>query len=150
MGIDAALSLSQRRTARLLRPSRQRPSASDSNFRSGKEEWPVCYVRCGSNLLRPILFFVAAKKNGPPATPSRLRCSAFDSNFRSVKEEWPACYDRRDNDLPRPILIFVVAKKNGSACYDRRDNGLPRPNLIFVAAKKNGLPLERACYCIDS
>ena len=52
---------------RLLRPSRQRPSASDSNFRSGKEEWPACYSRRRSNLPSPILIFVAAKKNGPPA-----------------------------------------------------------------------------------
>ncbi|MDD6508483.1 MAG: hypothetical protein PUF43_03365 [Bacteroidales bacterium] len=78
--------------ARLLRPSRQRPSASDSNFCSGKEEWPASYDRSDNGLPRPILIFVAAKKNGS------------------------ACYDRRDNGLPRPILIFVAAKKNGSAC----------------------------------
>ena len=70
--------------------------------------------------------------------------------FVAAKENGFACSDRCGTDFPRPILIFVAAKENGSACYDRRDNGLPRPNLIFVAAKKNGLPLERACYCIDS
>ena len=74
---------------RLLRPSRQRPSASDSNFRSGKEEWPACYGRRDNGLPRPILIFVAAKKNGS------------------------VCYGRRDNGFPRPILIFVAAKKNG-------------------------------------
>ena len=65
--IDAALSLSQIRTARLLRPSRQRPSASESNFRSCKEEWPASYGRRDNSLPRPILIFEAAKKNGPPA-----------------------------------------------------------------------------------
>ena len=41
---------------RLLRSWRQRFSASDSNFRSGKEEW-----------FRLQLIVVAAQKNGPPA-----------------------------------------------------------------------------------
>ena len=67
-------SLLQRRMARLLRPSRQQPSASDSNFRSYKEEWPACYDRCGSNLPRPILIFEAEKKNGPPATSVATTC----------------------------------------------------------------------------
>ena len=49
-------SLLQRRTARLLRPLRQRPSASDS------------ILRRRNDLPHPILFFVVAKENGPPAT----------------------------------------------------------------------------------
>ena len=53
--------------------------------------------RRDNDLPRPILIFVAAKKNGS------------------------ACYDRRDNGLPRLNLIFVAAKKNGPlperACY---------------------------------
>ena len=65
---DSNFSWWQRRMARQLRPSRQQPSASDSNFRSGKEEWPACYDRRDNGLPRPILIFVAAKKNGPPAT----------------------------------------------------------------------------------
>ena len=48
-------SLLQRRTARLLRPLRQRPSASDS------------ILRRRNDLPHPILFFVVAKENGPPA-----------------------------------------------------------------------------------
>ena len=48
-------SLLQRRTARLLRPLRQRPSASDS------------ILRRRNDLPHPILFFVAAKENGSPA-----------------------------------------------------------------------------------
>ena len=43
-------------------------SASNSNLRCGKEEWPACYGRRDNSLPRPILIFVAAKKNGPPAT----------------------------------------------------------------------------------
>ena len=111
-------------------------SVSDSNLRSCKEEWPACRGRRGDDLLRPILiffaatencfacssccdndvplpilFFVAAKKNGPPAVPSsRQRFYASDSYLRRCKEEWLACV------LPRPNLIFVAAKKNGSAC----------------------------------
>ncbi len=40
-------SLPQKRTARLLRPSPHRPSASDSILRCRKEEWPACSVRSG-------------------------------------------------------------------------------------------------------
>ena len=66
-----------------------------------------------NDLLRPILFFVAAKKNGSPAAAVATTRSVSDSNLRSCKEEWPACRGCRDNDLPRPILFFVAAKKNG-------------------------------------
>ena len=67
-------------------------ACSDSGFQA--QTWEslycsACYDRRDNGLPRPILVFVAAKKNGS------------------------ACYDRRDNDLPRPILFFVVAKKNG-------------------------------------
>ena len=47
-------------------------SASDSVLRCSKGKWLACYGRSGNDLPRPILFFVAAKKNGPPATPSLL------------------------------------------------------------------------------
>ena len=62
--ITAAPSSQQCGMARLQRPSRLRCPASDSNFRSGKEEW--------FRLQRSL----------------RLRWSASDSNFRSGKEEW--------------------------------------------------------------
>ena len=65
---------------------------SQHPFVAAKENGSACSDRCGSDLLRLILFFVAAKKNGS------------------------ACYGRNGSDLPRPILIFVAAKKNGSAC----------------------------------
>ena len=39
-------------------------SASDSNFRSGKENGSACYGRGGNGFPRPILIFVAAEKNG--------------------------------------------------------------------------------------
>ena len=51
-----------------------------------------CYGRSDNGLPRPILIFVAAKKN----------------SF--------ACSCRDGNDLPRPILIFFAATENGSAC----------------------------------
>ena len=41
-------SLPQRRMARLLWPSPQRPSASDSNFRCRKGEWLACSGRSGN------------------------------------------------------------------------------------------------------
>ena len=41
-----------------------RCSASDSNFRSGKENGSACYGRSGNGIPRPILIFVAAEKNG--------------------------------------------------------------------------------------
>ena len=123
----------------------------------------ACSSCCGNDVPRPILFFVAAKKNGSACSGYRTTRSAADSNFlcgnrewfrlqrlsrqrssasdsilRSCKEEWPACRGRRGNDLPRPILIFFAATENGFACSGSRDDELPRPNLIFVAAKKNG------------
>ena len=77
---------------RLQRLSRQRSSASESNFRRCKEEWPACRGRRGNDLSHLILIFVAAKKNGSPAVhpqrqpKSRLRlvrcCS--DSGFHGV------------------------------------------------------------------
>ena len=69
--------------------------------RHGGGEWPACYGRSGINLPRPILIFVASKKNGPPAAAVAATISAADSNF--------CCCDGR----LRPILIFVAAKKNG-------------------------------------
>ena len=90
-------------------------SASESNLRCSREEWPACIGRRDNNLPRPILFFVAAEKNGS------------------------ACSSCRDNDLPRPILFFVAAKKNGPPAAAIAQRG-PRPILIFVAAKKNGPP----------
>ena len=50
---------------------------------------------CCNNAPRPILIFVAAKKNSSACRPPLRRgCS----------------------DVPRPILIFVAAKGNGFAC----------------------------------
>ena len=106
--------------ARLLRPLRQQSTASNSNFRSCKEEWPACYDRRDNELPRPILIYAAAKKNGPPAVAVAATTSASNSNLRCSKEEWPAWYDRRDKDLPRPILFFVAAKKNGPPADRRR------------------------------
>ena len=57
------------------------------NRRDGGK-WPACYGRRRNDLPRPILFFVAAKENGPPAM----------------------AVAQRD---PRPILFFVAAKENG-------------------------------------
>ena len=56
---------------------------------AGAGEWPACYGRSGDDLPRPILIFVAAKKNG----------------F--------ACYGRSGNEVPRPILIFPAATACG-------------------------------------
>ena len=107
------LSLLQGRFARLQQPEcrqvrqRRQSSASDSNFRSGKEE---C-LACSSSSLRQRrmarlqFIVVASKKNGSPA-----------HHRRSGKEEWPACSNNvcsGGDNVPRPILIFVAAKKNG-------------------------------------
>ena len=73
---------------RLQRLLQQRTFASNSNFRRVKEEWPACSVCCDNDLPRPILFFVAAKKEWSRLQrPWRQRC-------------------------PQLILIFVAAKKN--------------------------------------
>ena len=41
-------------------------------FLCSKGEWPACSVHGGNGLPHPILIFVTAKKNGPPATTSLL------------------------------------------------------------------------------
>ena len=94
--------------------------------RSGGGEWPACYGRSGIDLPRPILIFVASKKNGPPAAAVAATMSAADSNF--------CCCDGR----LRPILISVAAKENGSACngrggYEARfrfHSSLPRRKMV--------------------
>ena len=65
------------------------------HHRRSSEELPACSARRGNELPRPILIFVAAKRNG----------SAYCS--------------RGGSDVPRPILIFVAAKKNSSVCSSR-------------------------------
>ena len=55
-------SLPQRRTARLLRPSPHRPSASDSILRCRKEEWFRLQQPSRQRVPRPILIFVASKE----------------------------------------------------------------------------------------
>ena len=57
-------------------------SASDSNLRCSKEEWPAWYDRRDKDLPRPILFFVAAKKNGPPADRRRKARAASILDFK--------------------------------------------------------------------
>ena len=114
--IDATQSSWRWRMARLLWPSPQRGP-------------------------RPILFFVAAKENGSPATivAAATLCvrfyssspqlpSASDSIFRCRKGEWPACSGRSSNEVPSPILFFVVAKENSFACSSRSGGDLPHPN----------------------
>ena len=116
--------------------------------RRGGGEWPACYGRSGIDLPRPILIFVASKKNGPPAAAVAATISAADSNF--------CCCDGRLH----PILIFVaqrrmarlqrLLRRQSSAsdsilrCLERKwpacsvccDDDLPRPTPFFVAAKK--------------
>ena len=62
---------------------------------------------------RPILLFVAAKENGPPATAVAATIFRVRFKFLCSKEERPACSVHGGNVLPHPILIFVTAKKNG-------------------------------------
>ena len=46
---------------------------SIQTFVAAKENGFACSDRRGSDLPRPILIFVAAKKNGPPADPTNPR-----------------------------------------------------------------------------
>ena len=140
--------------ARLLRPLRQQSTASNSNFRSCKEEWPACYDRRDNELPRPILIFAAAKKNGPTAADVAATSSASDSILRCREEKWPACYDRCGSDLPRPILFFVAAKKNGPPADRRRKARAAsihdfKPRLadrrsVIAATVKNGPPAAQS------
>ncbi len=133
-----------------------RIDAAQSSWRGG--EWPACYgrshqpaasdtnFRCCDGRLRPILIFVAAKKNGPPAASVattifrvrfhsslprkkmarlqrllRRRSSASDSILRCRKESGSTCSVCCDDNFPRPIQFLDAAKENGSACRPQLD-----------------------------
>ena len=64
LGITAAQSLWRWRIVPPAAAVAATRSASDSNFRSCKGEWPACSGRRRNGLQHPILFFVAAKENG--------------------------------------------------------------------------------------
>ena len=51
------------------------------------EEWPAYSGRSGNEVLRPILFCIAAKKNSPPAVAVAATRSASDSILRCRKGE---------------------------------------------------------------
>ena len=73
----------------------------------------ACGDRRGCDVPRPILFFVAAKENGPPTTVVAATKSAADSNLRCNEEEWFRLQRLWQQRVPHPILIFVAAEKNG-------------------------------------
>ena len=58
------------------------------HHRSCSEELPACSARRGNDLPHPILIFVAAKENGPPAAAVAATMSASDSILRCRKGEW--------------------------------------------------------------
>ena len=91
-------------------------SASDSILRCCKEERPACYDRCGSDLLRPILFFVVAMT-------FRIRFYSSLPQRRMARLQRPS-----PQRGPRPILFFVAAKENSFACSSRSGGDLPHPN----------------------
>ena len=86
-------------------------SASDSNFRSGKGEWFRLQRPWRLRCPRPILFFVAAKENGPPAAVVAA------TNFR----------DRFYFSLPQrrmvPPAVVVAATRSASDSILRCRNG---------------------------
>ena len=77
----------------------------------------------------PILVFVVAKKNGPPAAWSwdagRDRMPEGGIILSKKPPEWhlPLPQPSSRYDVPHPILIFVAAKKNGqigrASCRER-------------------------------
>ena len=91
-------------------------SASDSNFRRGKEEWFRLQRDQRQRILRPIQISSRQRRMVPPAAGFAAKSSASDSNLRRGKEEWFRLQRALLQRVPRPILIFVAAKKNGVAC----------------------------------
>ena len=134
--------------ARLQRPSRQRSSASDSNFRRRKEEWPACSGRSSNELTRPILIFVAAKKNGPPAD-RRYATAALIRDFMPKLEN--RCKVLPGNAIFR-ALILDFRPRLGNRCMVLPGNAIFRASIldfrprlgnhcsIVVAAVGNGPP----------
>ena len=94
--------------ARLQQSLRQRSSASDSNLRCHEGEWPACSSRRGCDLPRPILFFVAAKENSPPATAVAATRSASDSILRCREGEW----FRLQNATTPPMHRFLISSSD--------------------------------------
>ena len=66
------------------------------------ENSSACSSRRRNGLPHPILFFVAAKENGPPVAAVAATRSASDSILRCRKGKWPACYGCSSNGLPYP------------------------------------------------
>ena len=106
--------------------------------RRGGGEWPACYGRSGIDLPRPILIFVASKKNGPPAAAVAETISAADSNF--------CCCDGRLH----PILIFVAAKKVvppaasvATIIFHVRFNSSMRQRKMVPPADRSNTELQR-------
>ena len=58
------------------------------HHRRSSEELPACSARRCNELPRPILIFVAAKRNGSACSGSQQRPSASDSILRCRKGEW--------------------------------------------------------------
>ena len=63
-------------------------------FLCSKGEWPACSVHGGNGLPHPILIFVTAKKNGPPATTSLL-------HGRMARRQNDRCGCRRGQDATK-------------------------------------------------
>ena len=106
------------RMARLLWPSPQRPSASDSILRCLERKWPACSVCCDDDLPRPTPFFVAAKKVVPPAASvaTIIFHVRFNSSMRQRKMVPPA--DRSNTELQR---FLISGGQFGNRCKETLD-----------------------------
>ena len=112
---------------RLLRPSRQRPSASDSILRCCEEEWPAS--RTGLLLHR---FLISGPDLGIDARISPFTPSCVHRFLISWGKFGNHCRYLPGNVLQRAVILdfrprfanhcstIVVAVENGSACSGRR------------------------------
>ena len=85
-------------------------SSPDLGIDAGENGF-ACYGRGGNDFPRPILIFVAAKKNGPPA-----------AHRRSGKEEWPPASHRRCGKEEWSAFRMTVVGAGGDNLPRRRHN----------------------------
>ena len=129
-------------------------SASDSNLRCRKEEWPACSSRRGSDLPHPILIFVAAKKNGSA-------CSGRSSSDE-VRIRFYSPLPRRrmvspaDRNFPTAASILDFGARLENRCRVFHGNAFQRASILdfearlenrcsaFAAAAKNGPPAAQS------
>ena len=117
--------------ARLKQSSRQQSSAPDSNFRSGKGEWFRLLRPWRQRGPLPILIFVAAKENGPPA--AIVAAAIFRVRFYSSLPQRKMVPPAVDVAATRSASDSILRCRNGE--WFRLQNATTPPMHRFLISR---------------